>query len=170
MIARILVPLDGSALSESALGIVDDLARGPGREIELLRVVPSGGAGLATFAAMGAGAGIDPGWDAALDQQAGEARAYLTSVARRLPSGTRVHTAVRVGDPPAEIALRARQGGFDMIVMSTHGRTGLGRWVMGSVADAVAHRTAVPVLLIHPDLARAARDADAAVEGANRPA
>jgi nucleotide-binding universal stress UspA family protein len=170
MIARILVPLDGSALSESALGIVDDLVRGPGREVELLRVVPSGGSGLASFAAMGVPAAVDPAWDAVVDQQVGEARAYLASVARRLPAGTRVRTAVRVGEPPVEIALRARQGAFDMIVMSTHGRTGLGRWVMGSVADAVAHRTVVPVLLIHPDMARAVRDADAAVDHASRPA
>lgn len=150
LIARVLVPLDGSALSEGALAMVDDVLHGPGKELELVRVVPSVLQGVVAFAGAGAVPMLGPEWDGGQEEQATEARTYLEAVARRLPGTLTVHCSVRVGDAAEEIAQRAREGRFDLILMSTHGRTGLGRWVMGSVAETVMHRTAVPVLLVHP--------------------
>ena len=150
MIERVLLPVDGSALSESALAMATEVLTGPRREIELIRVVPSVLQGVVSFAAIGAAPMLGPEWDVGQEEQVTEARAYLESVSRRLPRDVRVRMAVRLGDPAGEIVSRAREGAFDLVVMSTHGRTGLGRWVMGSVADEVVHRTAVPVLLVHP--------------------
>ena len=158
MIERVLLPVDGSALSESALAMATEVLTGPRREIELIRVVPSVLQGVVSFAAIGAAPMLGPEWDDTQEEQVTEARAYLESIARRLPRDIRVRTAVRLGDPAGEIVLRAREGSFDLIVMSTHGRTGLGRWVMGSVADGVVHRTAVPVLLVHPATDRSSVD------------
>ncbi len=150
MIERVLLPVDGSALSESALAMASEVLTGPRCEVELLRVVPSVLEGVVSFAAVGAAPMLGPEWDNSQEAMVSEARVYLDSVSRRLPRQVRVATAVRLGDPAREIVARARDGAFDLIVMSTHGRTGLGRWVMGSVADAVVHHTAVPVLLVHP--------------------
>ena len=150
MIERVLLPVDGSALSESALAMATEVLTGPRREIELLRVVPSVLQGVVSFAAISAAPMLGAQWDDSQGEHVSEARAYLESIARRLPRNIRVHTAVRLGDPAGEIVMQAREGAVDLIVMSTHGRTGLFRWVMGSVADSVAHRTAVPVLLVHP--------------------
>lgn len=162
MIERVLLPVDGSALSESALSMAAEVLTGPRREVELIRVVASVLEGVVSFAAVGAAPMLGPEWDDGQEEQASEARAYLESVSHRLPRDIRVRTAVRLGDPAGEIALRAREGAFDLIVMSTHGRTGLGRWVMGSVADGVVHRTAVPVLLVHPAVDRGLIELDKA--------
>lgn len=160
MIERILLPVDGSALSENALAMATQVLTGPRREIELIRVVPSVLQGVVSFAAIGAAPILGPEWDDSQEEQIHDARLYLESVSQRLPRDIHVRTAVRLGDPAGEIVSRAREGAFDLIVMSTHGRTGLGRWVMGSVADAVVHRTALPVLLVHPAADRALVDGE----------
>jgi len=56
-----------------------------------------------------------------------------------------------VGEPAAEIVEFAQQGGFDLIVMSTHGRTGIAHALLGSVAERVVRRSPVPVLTIRPE-------------------
>jgi nucleotide-binding universal stress UspA family protein len=63
-------------------------------------------------------------------------------------AGMRVQTAVRVGDPATEIVEAARETGADLIAMTTHGRSGLGRLLFGSVAEAVLRRAHVPVFLL----------------------
>ncbi len=61
----------------------------------------------------------------------------------------RMRVVVLRGSPAQEIISFSRKGGFDMIVMGTHGRTGLRRVLMGSVAEAVVRRAQCPVLTIH---------------------
>jgi nucleotide-binding universal stress UspA family protein len=160
MIERVLLPLDGSALSESALAMASEVLTGPRREVELIRVVPSVLQGVVAFSGLCSAPMLGPEWDDGQEEQLLEARTYLESVSRRLPRDVRARMAVRLGDPAGEIVARARYGAFDLIVMSTHGRTGLGRWVMGSVADAVVHHTAVPVLLVHPGEGRGSIDVE----------
>ncbi|RPH99758.1 MAG: universal stress protein, partial [Zetaproteobacteria bacterium] len=135
MLSRILVPLDGSPLAEAVIPQVAELAALRKAEVVLLRV---------------ALAHTLPGADpvAAQVRAVDEAEAYLLRVERDLVArGLPVVRAVRYGRPAEEILDHARVGGVSLIAMSTHGRTGIRRWVLGSVAEQVARRSPVPVLL-----------------------
>ena len=83
------------------------------------------------------------------------ANTYLTSVADRLSSsGLRVTTEVVLEDAVAAIQRAARQDQVSMIAMATHGRTGLARLMLGSVATHTVQHATVPILLVHPTLIR----------------
>ena len=133
---RILVPLDGSALAETALGTAVDLARQTRATLVLLRAAEAH-----TFP------GADP-----TDAQilvVREAEDYLAGVASRLGrEGDAVETGVWYGPAAPAIVDAARLRKASLIVMSTHGRSGLGRLVMGSVAESVLRGTDVPILLL----------------------
>jgi len=134
---KILVPLDGSALSEAALPTAIDLvADRPMATVMLLR------------AAEAHSLGGDP--TEAQARVIREAQGYLDSVAARLNgSGVKnVKTAVWYGPPAPAIVEAAQVSKVDMIVMSTHGRSGLGRLVLGSVAESVLRSTYTPILLV----------------------
>lgn len=74
---------------------------------------------------------------------------YLQTVAKRLePVAADVQVGVRFGRPAGDILDFASEVGADLVAMSTHGRSGLSRWVFGSVADRVLRRAACPVLLV----------------------
>lgn len=154
---RILVPLDGSPLAEAALGPAVDLARSLRAELHLLQVVqpPSYVYPESTAYLL-----YDPERDLA------EARQYLDGVATRLrPEGVTVETQSTLGFPTTTIAEVAREQGMDLIVMATHGRTGLARLVLGSVATATLQQASVPVVFVRPAaLARAAGEREAAAE------
>jgi nucleotide-binding universal stress UspA family protein len=78
-----------------------------------------------------------------------EAREYLAPLATQLAArGVRARTEVRRGDPVLEIAAVAAEVGADLIAMTTHGRSGLGRALFGSVAEAVLRRVEIPVFLM----------------------
>jgi nucleotide-binding universal stress UspA family protein len=94
-------------------------------------------------------------------QSRGQGRTYLHDVARRLRSQ---HTAVRTvvltaADVAGAIVEQATTDEADVIAMCTHGRGSAGRLLYGNVADRVAHEARVPVLLFHPQQARAATSA-----------
>ena len=126
MVKTILVPLDGSSLAERALPYAAALARAADARIVLERVAPP----------------------AAGDAE-GEARDYLNGVAARLGEpGLSVEIVVAAGEAVAEIAEAARDRSADLLVMATHGRGGLGRWVYGSVAEALLARLPLPILLV----------------------
>ncbi len=127
-----LVPLDGSAVAETALEIVRQLAGTLLRHVTLLRVVR---------AAESEGAYI-------------EARRYLDAQRRQLLEGMDrpgcdISTLVVKGDAAHCILVNAGHE-CDLIIMATHGETGVQRWAVGSVADSVLHETSVPLLLVHP--------------------
>jgi len=100
---------------------------------------------------------IVPGADNTLDAE--KDRAFAQEWLEKIGGETRkrtdieVHVVVVQGSPAREIMLFSRKGGFDMIVMGTHGRTGLERLLMGSVAEAVVRGACCPVLTIHLPLA-----------------
>lgn len=121
-LAQAVVPLDGSARAEEALRIVDALAHDGLRAVTLLRVI-----------------------DAA--EQGPEAERYLTAVAHRLQHAPLVcQCRVEHGDPAA--AIIATAGATELVVMATHGRSGLTRWALGSVADRVMRGDVAGVLLV----------------------
>ena len=139
-IDKLLVPLDGSPLAEQALTKALDVAEGGEPTLLLLRAAEA-----STWP------GVDP-----TEEQISvvhEAEEYLSAVQARLASkGIRkVETSVWYGPPASAIVEAARVGNADLIVMTTHGRSGLGRLIMGSVAEAVLRGTSTPIMLLRAD-------------------
>ena len=135
MFKKILVPLDGSKLAEGIVPRVEWLAKVHDGELTLIRVALAH-----TF----------PGMDPVQHQVnvVREAEEYLAKVENNLRSvGVRVKSVVRYGNDAQEIVDHARDRDFDLIAMSTHGRTGLTQFVLGSVANKIIHTATVPILL-----------------------
>ena len=136
-LTKILVPLDGSALAESAIPQAVELARGAGATVMLVRA---------------AEAHTLPGVDPTEAQVAvvSEAEEYLAAVTARLKKEglQAVETSVWYGPAGPAIVDAARLRKADLIVMSTHGRSGLGRLILGSVAESVLRGTSTPILLL----------------------
>jgi nucleotide-binding universal stress UspA family protein len=141
---RLLVPLDGSSLAEAALGPALDLARPSQGELLLMQVVEALDSRVAAHAEMDT-----PPPSLSTAEQEAAAQAYLDGVADGLRrEGVAVRTLVTVGYAPEAIPEVAAAEKVDLVVMSTHGRSGLSRWVFGSVAEKVVRLAACPVLLI----------------------
>jgi nucleotide-binding universal stress UspA family protein len=138
-VGRVLVPLDGSALAEQALGPAADLARLFEAECTLLRVVPP----TAVLPHSGAA------HPALASSGEAEAREYLARLAERLRAeGLRARARLVVSRHAEEAILEeARSSGSGLIALATHGRGGVSRMVLGSVADKVIRGSAVPVLV-----------------------
>jgi nucleotide-binding universal stress UspA family protein len=135
-LSKILVPLDGSALAESAITKAMDLAGGEST-LMLLRAAEAH-----TLP------GVDP--TEAQVEVVREAEEYLASVAARLKEQgiDSVETSVWYGPAASAIVDAARLRKADLIVMSTHGRSGLGRLILGSVAESVLRGSTTPILLL----------------------
>lgn len=147
MYRKLLAPLDGSAFSECSLAHVKTIALGcEVPEVILLRVVePIHSSDMAAYAE----AGIDT-TQLMRDVENG-ARIYITKAADEMKkSGLRVEGVVTTGWAADTIMNYAQGNGVDLIVMSTHGRGGIGRWFMGSVTDKVVRHSPVPVLTVAP--------------------
>jgi nucleotide-binding universal stress UspA family protein len=145
--ARLLVPLDGSPFAEEALPAAID-ALGPSGELILVRVVAP-----AEQVVRDEQDHVVAYLDQVQDALEREASDYLQGVVRQVERdhpGTRVRIDVRVGKPADGIATAAAVNLAHLIVMSTHGRTGLRRAVLGSVAGAALRTSHTPVLLVHP--------------------
>lgn len=141
MYKRVLVPVDGSALSAAILPFIAQIARPLGSEVVLLRVVP---AFLPEVVEGSRHVAIDE-----LVARLAEAKGYLEGLADVLAGqGVRVRIEVRRGDPVLQIAAVARELDADLIAMTTHGRSGLDRLLFGSVAGAVLRRAEIPVFLM----------------------
>jgi nucleotide-binding universal stress UspA family protein len=139
-VGKILVPLDGSALAEAAVAKAVDIARqSPAASVVLLRA--------AEAPALAGGDPIE-----AQVEVVREAEEYLESVAARVREEgvAEVSTSVWYGPPAPAIVEAAETAKVDMIVMSTHGRSGLGRLFLGSVAESVLRATPTPILLLRP--------------------
>ena len=141
MYKKILVPLDGSELAEKALVEAEQLARMLGLEIILFEVVPF-------MPIYGSPELVTP---LIVDEKQKESvEAYLAKVAGGLKQkGFNVSSMVKTGQQVAlEIIDFAKEKGVDLIIMCTHGRSGITRWVLGSVTLKVLTRAETPILLI----------------------
>jgi nucleotide-binding universal stress UspA family protein len=144
MFTRIVVPLDGSKLAESALPQATDLARLCGAELRLVRVVDF--MTLEKTGAYGLALEYAPPQDV-FDVEMEEADSYLREVAATLrTSGFTVTTEILRGRVAQVLADIGQPG--DLVVMASHGRGGLSRWFLGSVAEDLVRRSTVPVMLI----------------------
>jgi nucleotide-binding universal stress UspA family protein len=142
---KVLITLDGSALSEVALEPGLSIVQALGAEVILLRVVPH----------------ITP--DGKLDEHERglsrrrqaepieEAQEYLRALSNRSArSGVEIKTVVRTGSAADNILEYVEIFGIDLIVMATHGRTGLKRWVYGSITAKVLRSASCSMLVIRP--------------------
>jgi nucleotide-binding universal stress UspA family protein len=143
---RIVVPLDGSRVAESVLPVVADLARGGDSSIRLVRVEPEPDSCTDT------GGRVVAYVDQEMARLEAEGLDYLRTMEVRL-AGFPVELVVRFGDPVEEILKEADAFDADLIAVTTAGRSGLGRAVLGSVAERVFRRAETPVLLYRPSLA-----------------
>ena len=135
---RVLVPLDGSSLAERALPFARALARLVHGDLILTRAVSPGATGRDPLAAE--------------LHDVSDAEEYL----ERLGGGYQVdmtieHSAAR-GEPASEIAQVARSRGADLVVMATHGRSGVSRLLLGSVASSLLRQLSLPMLLVRAGL------------------
>jgi nucleotide-binding universal stress UspA family protein len=141
MYRRVLVPLDGSPLAEGILPFITEIAGPLDMAIVLLRVVTPIPPTV-----------IEGTRHVDLDDVEGRlaaAREYLATVAAELATrGLRTSVAVRRGEPVAEILAGARDEKADLIAMTTHGRSGLGRVLFGSVTEAVLRHSETPVFVM----------------------
>ena len=136
MYKSILVPLDGSKLAEAILPEIEKVASSMKASIRLLRVCR---------------AHVFPGKDPtkAEVEVIREAEKYLNEIARQLTTkGFNAEIHVRYGDVADEILSHSKRNEIDLISMSTHGRSGLGRWLLGSVAEKIVRHSEKPVLLM----------------------
>src|SRR5262245_39150649 len=141
MYKRVLVPLDGSATGETILPVILQIAGPLDLEVVLLRVLEPYPKRIREDTSRT----MLENFERTRQDDAAE---YLAPLAVELRNrGVRVETTVRRGVPAEEIVEAARQVGADVIAMSTHGRTGLGRLLFGSVAAAVLRQAEIPVLL-----------------------
>jgi nucleotide-binding universal stress UspA family protein len=143
-IRRILVPLDGSELAERVLPQAQALVTEKGAELLLVRAVEP----LTDWEV----AEIYANWESIDDvysHRQTAAERYLEQVQEQLRAASVPSTiVVNEGHPAKMILDTAEAENVDLIVMSTHGRSGLARWVYGSIADKVLHGTTRPLLLI----------------------
>jgi nucleotide-binding universal stress UspA family protein len=140
MYERILVPTDGSDPADGAVEHALDLASTYDAEIHVLYVVDIRSAGQGEWA-LDAEAVFEAGrghGDAVVDEVADYVRSKDVSVT----------TAVRTGIPPEEIHDYVGEEACDLVVMGTHGRTGLDRYLLGSVTEKVVRQSDVPVLTV----------------------
>ena len=144
-ISRLVVPLDGSSRAESALPVATTISQRLGTPISLVRVVDPADA-------MPPAVGVDEAipfeiYDEAEKELEQEARRYLEMMAQKLrEQGLPMTTSVLVGSPASSIEEATHFG--DVLVLSSHERTGVMRWLLGSLAEKLAREDESPVILV----------------------
>ncbi len=143
---KILVPLDGSGWSQRAVPHAIDLALSNQSEVILLSVFSAPAQSYTSELALA-------GQNSAVQELRESVLLYLNGLSSELrEQGITTHAHVIDGaNPAAAICNYVRTSDVDLVVMSTHGRTGLARIIFGSVARAVMEGVHVPTLLVHPD-------------------
>jgi nucleotide-binding universal stress UspA family protein len=140
----LIIPLDGSELSEHALGYGGQLASKLEIPLQFIRCVR-----YPTLSASGNEMGFEPGLLAGVSELESSAAEYLNAHAATLSSmGVVVDCNVAAGHPRIQIAELANELPDPLIVMTSHGSTGLTRWALGSVADGLLRTSTAPILIL----------------------
>jgi nucleotide-binding universal stress UspA family protein len=148
MYQHILVPLDGSELAEQAIPHARKLAQPPA-QLSLLRAMPQEYIAAVEQAGRYASKFST---EETLAKAEAEERDYLNRVAQELQqAGYQVSTQVTRRGAAEAILDYANHHGVDLIVIASHGRSGIRRWILGSVTQKVLHSAHIPVLVIRPD-------------------
>ena len=143
LVKRVLVPLDGSTVGEAAIPCTEALAQAWGAALVLFQVVEP----VTHWANMG----VDASYYVAEDVESRKASAiaYLDGMGKSLKErGLSTSSAIGMGPSADEIINYAEANAIDIIAMSTHGRSGVGRWVFGSVTDKVLHAGDTAILVV----------------------
>jgi nucleotide-binding universal stress UspA family protein len=155
MYKKIMVPLDGSKLAECVLPHVESIVKGCGNpEVVFVRVVEPkdlpapegvGSDGGGTYSIKD----VDKLRERLLLQNKTDAEKYLSQLTSRLGyEGAIIKTQVLVGHVAGSLAEYVEKQGVDLIVIATHGRSGISRWVWGSTTDRILRSTCVPVFMV----------------------
>ena len=148
MFQKILVPLDGSKLAECALPYAEELAKGCNTDEVVLVSVTKRVQGYRPTDAP-----EQPLEQELIPEATGkkerQAQRYLGKIAKALEAkGIKVRTEVLLGNPAEEITFFAKYNSIDVIVMSSHGRSGPSRWTHGSVTEKIFRTSCVPILMV----------------------
>jgi nucleotide-binding universal stress UspA family protein len=142
MIQKVLVPLDGSRVSEEALTPVVKLLRKTGGQLILFHAVTPSEYFSVTASQY-------------VEQERRRSAVYLQELAERIgKDGIGVQERIVTGEASREIVAEARRSHVDLIAMSSHGRSGIREWAFGSVAERVLRTTNVPVLVFRGNVSR----------------
>ena len=149
MYERILIPLDGSKIGEAALPYIEELVSKllpePKIEVTLLQVLAT----LTHWIVSGEATARVAYTEEEIRQIQNKAVDYLTKAGEGLRSrGAIVRIKVRTGRAADEIIKVADESKVDLVAMSTHGRSGIGRWAFGSVTDKVLQSGTAPILTV----------------------
>jgi nucleotide-binding universal stress UspA family protein len=146
MITKVMVPLDGSALAERALPCARQLAGAVHAEVHLVRVTEPAWANTWGPAPMYVPAGL---YDELTQTEERVAAAYLKVAAEPAEqAGLRVRIEHLMGSPASTLLEYEREAGIDLVAMCSHGRSGLSRFALGSVAEYLLRHGKAPVLLV----------------------
>jgi nucleotide-binding universal stress UspA family protein len=148
MYKKILVPFDGSKRAECVLPHVEALATGCGpTEVFLIGVTERViGYRVVDDYSQPLGERLIP---EAVGKKDKQAQAYLDKIAKALKAkGIKVRTEVLMGKPDEEIIIYANKIGCDLIIMASHGSSGISRWTHGTVAERVFRAAPVPILMV----------------------
>jgi nucleotide-binding universal stress UspA family protein len=150
MFSTIVVPLDGSETAAQALPVAKEMARRFGSRLHLVQVVDTGAASLALGANAATGGMTAPtAITGEVEARVEVAKGYLSAVVDQLTDeGITADYAIHDGPVGDDIIGAAAESGADLIVMCSHGHTGLRRLVFGSVADHVVRNAPMPVLIV----------------------
>ena len=142
---RIFCPIDFSDAARAAMEVASDLTKRFGAELVLLHAYPIPGYTFPDGSVV-----ASPKMMLDLADQAQRHLEEWRADAERLVGAPRVTAETAIGEPAAEIVASAKRRGADLVVMGTHGRTGLEHALMGSIAERVVRRAHCPVLTVRP--------------------
>lgn len=144
MYQKIVVPLDGSELAECVFPHIEGLVKACSvREIVFIRVV------VPTYPFLGNFAISEAEVDKVDTERKNRAEKYLRDVLKKLKyEGVKTHAQVLVGGMPESIAEYCANNKIEMIVIATHGRSGVGKFMIGSIADRLLRSSSIPVLMV----------------------
>jgi nucleotide-binding universal stress UspA family protein len=142
MMNKVLVPLDGSRVSEGVLGPVMDLVKAADGSLILLHAVTPSEYFSVTATEY-------------VQQERRRSAAYLQELAERISSnGTGIQERIVTGEASREIVAEAKRSHADLIAMSSHGRSGIREWAFGSIAERVLRTTNIPVLVFRGNVGK----------------
>lgn len=146
-IRNILVPLDGSDMAREALPVVKELAKPLGAAVTLARIVPIPTAIYvdSPYAPMMAQPYLN---EALTAEQKAAATDLARSAGELREAGVTTTSVVQIGNPANQLLDLLTGGQYDLVVLSSHGRTGIKRWVFGSVAERLVEASRTPVFIV----------------------
>lgn len=151
LISKIMVPLDGSRLAEAALPLAEALSRTMGADVVLFRVIEPAIVIASPGLAMTQGMAKEYGATVISSQVKPLILDYMNGIKESLEKKeVKASVAIGEGSPADQIIDYAEANFVDLITMSTHGLSGIGRWVFGSVTDKVLHAGDTAVLVAQP--------------------